>query len=410
MANTALTALNIAELREIARSRLPKIVFDFLDDGAEENYSLADNRDVFGRIRFRPRTLVDVSGRSQSVTLFGKASKLPVGIAPTGLAGVMAYQGDLALARGAARAGVPFVLSTASTIALEEVRKASDGTMWFQLYMSKDREAAKRLVDRARVAGYEALVMTSDVVVPGNREHNFRNGFRVPFRLRGRAVADGLLHPRWLAGVFLRTLLTSGVPRFRNLDTERDGRIVSQPDNEFRANRSALDWSDVRWLRDIWPGKLMVKGILHPDDARLAADCGCDGIFVSNHGGRQLDGAISPIEALPAVVEAVGERLAVVADSGFRRGADVVKALALGAKAVFVGRATLYGAIAGGEAGVEHALGIFASEIDRVLALLGCPSVEALGPHFLQCPELVPEPAGPQARVSEASKTTLRVI
>jgi len=392
MANAALAALNIEELRAIARRRLPRIVFDFLDDGAEDNVSLHRNRRVFDEIRLRPRTLVNVSSRPQAITVFGRPWSMPVAIGPTGIAGLIAYEADIALARAAGRMGVPFVLSTASTVAMEDVRAASDGIMWFQLYMSKDREAARALVDRARVAGYEALVVTTDVVVLGNRERNFRNGFRIPFQLRGANMVDGLLHPRWLFGVLLRSILTSGMPRFRNLDAQREGKVVIKPDTEFRSNRTALDWDDVRWLRDIWPGKLLVKGILHPQDAIAAADCGADGIFVTNHGGRQLDGAVSPIEALPAIVSAVGKRLTIVADSGFRRGTDVVKALALGAQAVFTGRVTLYGAVAGGEDGAAHALGILQSEIDRVLALLGCPGVEALGHEFLECPHLIGGP------------------
>ncbi|HTP95220.1 MAG TPA: alpha-hydroxy acid oxidase, partial [Burkholderiales bacterium] len=218
MANPALSAQNTHDLRELARRRLPRIVFDFIDRGTEEEYTLRRNRDVFERIVFRPRTLVDVSGRSQKTTLFGKEYAMPVGIAPTGIAGIACFEADIALARAAAAQGVPFILSTASTIAMERVmREGGAGTRWFQLYMGSDRDEARKLVERARDAGYEALALTTDVPVQASREYNVRNGFSVPFKLRGRNLIDGLAHPRWLAGVFLRTLMTSGVPRLENL-------------------------------------------------------------------------------------------------------------------------------------------------------------------------------------------------
>jgi len=381
-------ALNIEDLRQMARKCLPRVAYDYLEGGAEDDVTLRENRAVFERIRLRPRTLVDVSGRSQQVEVFGKTFKMPFGVAPTGAAGLYSFEADIALARAAEAAGVPFVLSTASFTALERVAQAAGGTQWFQLYMSKERESAQRLVTRARDAGYEALVVTTDVPVGANREYNRRNGFEIPFRLNLANMIDGALHPRWLLDVFLRTLLDSGMPRFQNVDHDVGGRIVSKNLSEFRARRDALDWSDLRWLREIWPGKLMVKGILTAEDALLAAENGADGIFVSNHGGRQLDGAVSPIEVLPEIVAAVGDRLAIMVDSGFRRGTDIVKALALGADMVFVGRAPLYGAAAGGQAGVEHALGLLKSEVDRVMALTGCRRIEDLGLAYLQIENL----------------------
>ena len=221
------------------------------------------------------------------------------------------------------------------------------------------------------------------MVVQANREYNERNGFTIPFRMNLSNMIDGALHPRWLCDVFLRTLIESGVPRFQNLDTNVGGRVVSQRIEDFRLQRETLNWDDVRWLREIWPRKLYVKGILRADDALCAANAGADGIFVSNHGGRQLDGAISPIEALPAIRAATGKRLTLMVDSGFRRGSDIVKALALGADMAFVGRATLYGITAGGEAGAAHAIKILRTEIHRVMALLGCSSVAELSPDYL---------------------------
>ncbi len=377
-------AYNIEDLRAIAERRLPRIAYDFLERGAEEETTLAANRKAFERIRFVPRTLVDVSRRSQKVTIFGKTYDSPIGIAPTGAAGLYCYDADVVLARAARRANVPFALSTASFVPMERVIAEGGGDPWFQLYMSKDRDAAERLVRRALKSGYGALVHTTDIPVAGNREFNRRNAFEIPMRLGPANMLDGMLHPRWLAGVFLRTLLSSGMPRFRNLDVNVGGRIVSTTLTGFRERRDALDWEDFDWLRGLWPKKLLVKGIMTVEDARLAEQHGADGIFVSNHGGRQLDGAPSPIEVLPQIAAAVGGRIVVMVDSGFRRGSDIVKALALGADMVFVGRATLYGAAAGGEEGVLHALNLLKSEVDRVMALIGCTGIGALGSEFLR--------------------------
>lgn len=374
-------ALNIHNLRRIAHRRLPRVAWEFLERGTEDDTTLAENRAAFERIRLRPRALVDVSKRTQQVTVFDRTYRAPFGIAPTGAAGLYSFEADVALARAAAKAGVPFVLSTASFVALERVAREADGSKWFQLYMSKDRDAAQTLVARARDAGFEALVVTTDVPVGGNREYNRRNGFDVPFRLNFRNALDGALHPHWLVNVFMRTLFTSGVPRFRNTDV--GGRIIARNLLEFRARREALDWSDFDWLRKFWPGKLLVKGVLTVEDALLAVRHGADGLFVSNHGARQLDGAPAPLDVLPEIAAAVGRRLNIMLDSGVRRGSDIVKALALGADMVFVGRAALYGASAGGEAGVTRTLDILKSEVDRVMALIGCPSVEDLDARYL---------------------------
>ena len=383
------SACNIEDLRQLALRRLPRVAWDYLERGAEDDVTATANRAAFERIHFEPRTLVDVSARTLRHTLFGKTYAAPFGIAPTGAAGLYSFEAEIALARAAAQAGVPFVLSTASFVAMERVAQEAGGSKWFQLYMSKDREGAERLARRAFDAGYEALVVTTDVPVGANREYNLRNGFAIPFRINARNVVDGLLHPRWLAQVFLRTLLTSGVPRFQNVDSNVGGRIIAKDLSAFRARRDALDWSDIAWLRTIWPRKLLIKGVLVADDARLALQHGADGVVVSNHGGRQLDGARAAIDALPAIVEAVGGRMPVLFDSGVRRGADIVKALALGADFVFTGRATLYGAAAGGEAGVARALELLRSETDRVMALIGCNSVVELDHKYLSLPRSV---------------------
>lgn len=380
-------ALNIEDLRVLARARLPRVAYDFLERGAEDEVSLRENRSAFERIRFRPRTLIDVSARTQQVSVFGSTHSAPFGIAPTGAAGLYWHDADVALARAAAAADVPFVLSTASFVEMERVAREAGGTKWFQLYMSKKREGARRLIERARDAGFEALVVTTDVNVGGNREYNRRNGFGIPFRLNVPNMVDGALHPRWLGGVFLRTLLKSGVPRFQNVDTNVGGRVVAQNLEEFRARRDAMDWDDLAWVRSIWPRKLFVKGVLTPGDALRAAALGLDGIFVSNHGGRQLDGAVTPLEVLPEIAEAAGGRLVIALDGGVRRGSDIVKALALGANIVFTGRATLYGAAVAGEAGAARAIQILKSEVDRVMALLGARSVAELGTEHLILPE-----------------------
>ena len=383
-------AYNIADLREMALKRVPKGLFEFVDRGTEDEVSLRNNRSVFERMRFKPRTLVDVSKRNQEVTLFGKKHKMPITIAPTGTAGLMWYQGEIALARAAAQAGIPFTLATGSMTAMEEVAKEAGGTLWFQLYMWPDRSLSHRLVERAKAAGYEALVVTVDGVVSGNREYNLRNGFTIPFTFTRKNITDVLMHPRWMIDVLARYLVTTGMPRYQNYPTDIKYRITAGPMGRSSMRTDSLSWDDLRALRKIWPHKLMVKGILHPQDALMAVDCGADGVIVSNHGGRNLDGIISPVEALPEVANAVGKRAAVLVDSGFRRGSDVVKALALGAHAVQIGRSTLYGVAAGGEEGARRAITIFRDEIDRVMALNGCRSVAEINTDYLHAPDFQP--------------------
>lgn len=362
----------------MAERRVPKGLFEFVDRGSEDEVALNNNRAAFERVKLKPRALVDVSKRSQAITLFGHEQKMPIAIAPTGTAGLMWYEGELALARAAAAAGIPFTLATGSMTAMERVAEQAGGRLWFQLYMWPERSMSHQLVERARLAGFEALVVTVDGAVSGNREYNLRNGFTVPFSFTRRNVTDVLMHPRWLAGVLARYLLTTGMPRYQNYPTELRNRITAAPMGKSMMRNDSLTWDDLRVLRKIWPHTLMVKGIIDPRDALHAADCGADAVIVSNHGGRNLDSSPAPIDVLPHVVDAVGKRLVVLVDSGFRRGSDVIKALALGAQAVLLGRATLYGTAAGGEAGAARAIGIFREEIDRVLALVGCRSIAEL--------------------------------
>jgi (S)-mandelate dehydrogenase len=381
-----LGAYDIADLGRMAKRRLPKGVFEFFDRGNGDETALVENRAAFDRIKLHPHALVDTSRRSQAVTLFGKRHEMPIVIAPTGSAGLGWYQGEIALARAAAEAGIPFTLATGSMTALEKVAEQAGGTLWFQIYMWPDRSLSHRLAERAKAAGYQALVVTVDTPVPPGREYNLRNGMTVPFRFTRRNVTDVLMHPRWVCGVLMRYLLASGMPRYENYPTELKARITALPMGRSMMVTDSLTWEDLKALRKLWPHALMVKGLLRAEDALLAADCGADGVIVSNHGGRAVDSTRAPIEALPEVVEAAGSRLVVLVDSGFRRGADVAKALALGAKAVLVGRGPLYGVSVAGQQGAARALEIYRDEIDRILAMIGCPGVEQLDRSYLSLP------------------------
>ena len=381
-----LGAYDIADLRELARRRLPRGVFEFFDRGNGDEVALVENRAAFERYKFTPHQLVDTSRRSQEVTLFGKRHKMPIAVAPTGSAGLAWYEGEIELARAAAKAGIPFTLATGSMTALERVAEQAGGTLWFQVYMWPDRAASHRLVERAKAAGYQAVVVTVDTPVPPGREYNLRNGMTVPFRFTRRNVTDVMLHPRWLAGVLMRYLATTGMPRYENYPTEVKTRITALPMGRSMMTTDSLTWDDLRVLRKLWPHALMVKGILRPQDAVLAADCGADAVIVSNHGGRAVDSTPAPIDVLPSVADAVGSRMTVLVDSGFRRGADVIKGLALGAKAVLIGRAPLFGTAVAGEAGAARAIEIYRDEIDRMLALIGCPGVAHLGREYLAAP------------------------
>jgi (S)-mandelate dehydrogenase len=386
MNDNTLGAYNIEDLREMARRRLPKGIFEFVDRGNEDEVALRNNRAAFERIKLKPRVLVDVSGRNQDITLFGNRQTMPIAIAPTGSAGLTWYEGEIALARAAKAAGIPFTLATGSMTAMERVAEQAGGRLWFQLYMWPDRSLSHQLIERARAAGYEALVVTVDSPVPPGRVYNLRNGMTIPFRFTRRNVTDVLMHPRWIFGVLMRYLLSTGMPRYENYPGEIKAKITALPMGRSMMLNDSLTWDDLRVLRKLWPHKLIAKGIITAEDAILAADCGVDAVVISNHGGRVVDSTMAPIDVLPEVVNAVGKRITVIVDSGFRRGSDVVKALALGAHAVFVGRATLYGTAAGGQAGAARALTILREEIDRTLALIGCRGIAELGREYLVLP------------------------
>lgn len=375
-------ALSIGELRAIARRRVPHFAFEYVECGAEDEVTLRWNRAVFESYRFIPATLVDTSARHQRIELLGRESAAPLIIAPTALNGMQRFRGDVALARAANAAGIPFTLSIFSNVLLEDIATEAGGRLWMQLYIMKDRSFARDIVRRADRAGYEALVLTSDANVFGFREWDRRN-YREPGALTLRNLLDVARHPRWVLDV----VIPHGIPRFENAlgflppeaQSARAG-VAYLP----RLLQPDVTWEDLKWLRQEWPRKLILKGVLNVADAQRAADLGCDAIVLTNHGGRQLDGSVSPIDVLPEIASAVGDRLTLIVDGGFRRGTDVVKAIALGARAVMLGSATLYGLGAGGEAGVSHALDILTREMDRTLGQLGCTSLEQLGPHLLR--------------------------
>lgn len=373
---------NVDDVRRLARRRLPKGLYESIERGTEDEVALTHNVAALQRIKFRPRMLVDVAKRSLKTTLFGQPLAMPVAIAPTGSAGLVWYQGELALAQAAAAAQVPFALATRSMNAVEEIAEHAGGTLWLQLYVWRDRALTYQLVERAEKAGFQGLIVTADTPVNPNREYNLRNGYGLPFVPSRAALLDMACHPGWLVRVLGRYLAVSGMPRFENLP----GRPKITRGADASVQSGVLTWDDVAELRRRWPRAFMVKGLLRADDAVRAVDLGADAVVVSNHGGRNLDSAPATIDVLPEIADAIGKRATVLIDSGFRRGSDIAKALALGASAVLIGRATLYGTTVGGADGAAHVLGILRRELSTTLAMIGCTDVMNLGPDFLQMP------------------------
>jgi (S)-mandelate dehydrogenase len=374
---------NIFDLREAAQGRLPKGIFEYVDKGTEDGISLEENRAAFQRIKLRTRFLNDWSKRDLGTEIFGKRINLPFGIAPTGSAGLMWYQGELELAKAAAAAGIPFTLATGALTSLEEITTAlPDARKWFQLYPWEDEEGSYEMVARARDLGWEALVVTIDAAPGRGREHNERNGFSFPFKPNVTATVDMMMHPGWMWRVMRKYLMNEGLPTNANFP-ERYRHTVIDDKKRLRPKRfEAMTWEHIRKFRDFWPRKLIVKSILSGDQARAAVDAGADGVVVSNHGGRAFDSAIATIDMLPEIVDAVGDRCTVILDSGVRRGSDIVKALALGAKMVLVGRATLYGTACGGQAGAARAIKILSDEMERSFGYVGARRVSEIGPHI----------------------------
>jgi len=377
-------SVSVADMRRIARRRVPRGVFDYVDGGAEDERTLRANSDDFGRITFRPRILRDVAGVDPSSTLLGRPVPIPVVLSPTGFTRILCPEGELAVARAAGRAGLPYTLSTLGTRSIEEVAAVDPGPKWFQVYVWRDRGLVQELVDRARAAGYEALVLTVDNAVFGRRERDHRRGFTLPPQIGPGTLVDGALHPEW-TWRFVR----AEPIRFANVT----GRAVGDGSDAVSLHEyidtqfdPTMSWSDLEWLRDRWSGPLVVKGIQTVDDAVLAAEVGVQAVMLSNHGGRQLDSAPTPISLVAPVTDAVGDAVEVICDGGIRRGSDIVKALALGATAVGIGRAYLYALAAAGEPGIDHLLHLLTTDITRTLALLGTTSITQLTRDHITSP------------------------
>ena len=368
-------AADVSDLRRLARRRLPRGVFDYVDGGAEDEVTLGANTDAFRRIEFRPRVLRDVGNVDPSTTLLGRPLPLPLVLAPTGFPRSVHPDGDIATARAAARAGVPYTLSTLGTYSIEEIAEAAPaGTNWFQVYVWRDRGLLKEMITRAADAGFEALVLTVDTARLGRRERDVRRGFTMPPKLGIGTLIDGALHPGW-TWQFLR----AEPIRFANVVGREVGDgtdAVSVADYINHQFAPSLSWRDVDWLRGVWDGPIVIKGIQTVDDARIAADAGVEAIALSNHGGRQLDSAPVPIELVEPVAQAVGDRVEIICDGGVRRGGDILKAVARGARACMAGRVHLYGLAAGGERGVDHVLHMLDRDVRRTMALIGAATMK----------------------------------
>ncbi|NHN85244.1 alpha-hydroxy-acid oxidizing protein [Acetobacter musti] len=360
--------LALKDFEKAARRILPRPIFGYVAGAAEDNESLNACAAAFADLDLVPRVLMDVSKRSQRTTLFGRSYAAPFGIAPMGLSALSAFRGDIVQAQAARDAEIPMILSGTALIRMEDVISAAPGT-WFQAYLPGDTGRIDALLDRVTAAGFDRLVVTVDIPVAGNRENNIRTGFSTPLRPGLRLALDGLTHPRWLVDTFARTLAKYGMPHFENSFAERGAPILSSNVMRDFTARDHFNWDHIRHIRRRWKNPLIIKGILHPADALVAQNTGVDGIIVSCHGGRQLDGAIAPLRILPEIRAAV--TLPVMIDSGFRRGSHILKAFALGADFVFVGRPFNYAAVVAGKAGVAHAIALLKAEVDRDMAMLG---------------------------------------
>lgn len=378
-------AASVADLRRLAKRRLPGGCFDYIDGGAEDERTLAANSKAYADVRFRPRVLRGVEKIELSTEILGRPSELPLVLAPTGFTRIADPQGELAVARAAARAGVPYTLSTLATRSIEEVRSVSDGRLWFQVYAWRDRGLVAEMVQRAAANDYEALVLTVDTAVFGRRERDVRRGFSLPPTLGLSTIVDGILHPAWTMA-----LLRNEPIRFANVVGSSVGDGSSPVNLSDYINSQfdpALSWSDIEWLRSIWNGRIVVKGIQCVEDAVIAAESGVDAVALSNHGGRQLDGSPATFSLVAPVADAVAGRTQIICDGGVRRGSDIVKALAAGADAVMAGRAYLYALAAGGEVGVDTLLGWWREDMRRTMSLIGAASLPELDRSFLDLPQ-----------------------
>jgi L-lactate dehydrogenase (cytochrome) len=374
--------LTLDDFEPAARRLLPRFLYGYVSGGAETDAAVRDNRKAFDEYGFVPRVLKDVSGREQTTTLFGKTYASPFGIPPMGSSALIAYRGDIVLTRAARAANVPMILSASSLITLEDVRRENSAA-WYQAYLAGLPERIEPLVDRVAAAGYDTFVVTADVPVPPNRENNIRNGFQVPLAITPRVFWDTITHPHWLLGTWARTVKNHGMPHFENMDAKQGPPVLAKNLMRNIGARDQLAWKHVELIRKRWKGKLVVKGLIAPEDARIARESGVDGVMLSNHGGRQLDYTVSALRTLPEIA-AQANGMTVMLDGGIRRGTDVIKALALGAHFVWIGRPFLYAAVAAGEAGVARAISLLHDEIDRDLALLGIRSVAEITPGLVR--------------------------
>lgn len=373
--------LSLDDFQHAARQHLPRSIFAYLAGGAEDNNSFVANRSSFSDFWFKPKVLVDVSTRCLETTLLGEQYAAPFGVSPLGLSALSAYRGDIILSQAAKRMKLPMIMSGSSLIPLEEVA-ATNSRAWFQAYLPATWDETEALVERVSFAGFETLVITVDTPVAANRENNIRAGFTTPVRPSLRLAWDGMRHPRWLINTFFKTIYQHGLPHFENNYATRGAPILSKYVERDISNRGHLDWARLEQIRKLWHGQLVIKGVLCPSDARRACEAGVDGIIVSNHGGRQLDGAIPPLWMLSSIVAACPE-IPVMYDSGVRRGGDVLKALALGAHFVFIGRPFGFAAAYAGETGVVHAMALLKEEVSRNMALLGITSLNQLDRSYI---------------------------
>lgn len=373
--------LSLHDFEAMARKRLPGPLYAYVSGAVEDAVSVTLNRAAFQRYGFIPNVLVDVSRVDMTTTLFGQTYSAPIGLAPMGISALTSYRGDLVLAAAAADRQVPFIMSGSSLIRLEEVVEAAPRT-WFQAYLPGDQRQIDALIDRVAAAGVQTLVITVDTPVAANRENNVRAGFSTPLRPSLRLAYEGLTHPRWLLGVFLKTIIKHGMPHFENNYATRGAPIMSGSVLRDFSDRGHLNWEHVTAIRARWKGPMILKGILNPRDAIKARTLGMDGIIVSNHGGRQLDGSAAPLQVLPSIVDAVPDTVVMI-DSGIRRGTDVMKAMALGAKAAFIGRPFNYAATVAGQPGVAHAIKLICDELKRDLGLVGVSYPSSLDASIL---------------------------
>jgi len=395
-------AYNIEDLRQIAKKRVPRGVFGYVDGGAEDGIAVQNNRDAYTSLKIKNRVLVDVSKRTTETEIFGKTAAMPFGVSPTGTAGLMAYGGEAGVAIAATKMGVPCTIALNAQTSMEEIWEAAgEGNLWFQVYMWPDNDLSMKQIDRIKNVGFETLIITVDGPVGSNREYNKKNGFSMPLKYSPTLFAQLLAKPGWLIRVLGQHYLRRGAPTMVNYPDELISQITDPMLKHMHTKTDNLTWEHVQRIRDAWPGNLLIKGLQSAEDAVIAKERGLEGVVLSNHGGRYVDSAPAPLQVVAETREAVGDDFTVIIDSGARRGSDLVKAIACGADLVMSGRPTLWGAAVAGTDGSYQALEIFQTEMDRVMAQLGLNSVDEIGPHiFWRAPNWVPQ-ARPMLKAAE---------